>query len=167
MLRDIKRVYIHCSASTWGTFKDVDTWHKQRNFPPFKHSEYLRACYIGYHYLILNSFARSSEVGKGSVSSHTDGQVIEARPVSIVGAQVRGDNTKSIGICYIGMTPTPMQAASLLSLCITLIKRYRLSVDDILGHYEYYQRKGEPEKKTCPNFEMSVFREMLKHRLAA
>lgn len=160
MSRPINKVYIHCSASRYGTIKVIRKWHIKRGFND-----------IGYHYIILNPFATFKSwfshhfIKNHLFSSITDGKIEEGRPSSIMGAHCKGANLGSIGICYVGITPTPAQYQALLVLCKRLIKKYQLSIDDILGHHEYYTNNGEPLKKTCPNIDMETFRQAL--RLAA
>lgn len=75
--RKIDKIIIHCSATKPNqacTVELIDQWHKARGFDS-----------IGYHYVI-----------------YQDGSLHEGRPVSKVGAHCVGQNTNSIGICYVG-----------------------------------------------------------------
>ncbi|MCR4800248.1 MAG: N-acetylmuramoyl-L-alanine amidase [Bacteroidales bacterium] len=75
--RKIDKIIIHCSATKPNqacTVELIDKWHKARGFDQ-----------IGYHYVI-----------------YQDGSLHEGRPVSKVGAHCVGQNTNSIGICYVG-----------------------------------------------------------------
>ncbi|MBR4114412.1 MAG: N-acetylmuramoyl-L-alanine amidase [Bacteroidales bacterium] len=75
--RKIDKIIIHCSATKPNqacTVELIDQWHKARGFDQ-----------IGYHYVI-----------------YQDGSLHEGRPVSKVGAHCVGQNTNSIGICYVG-----------------------------------------------------------------
>ena len=75
--RKIDKIIIHCSATKPNqvcTVELIDQWHKARGFNS-----------IGYHYVI-----------------YQDGSLHEGRPVSQVGAHCVGQNTNSIGICYVG-----------------------------------------------------------------
>ena len=77
MMRKIKEIIIHCSATREGrdyTVADIDHWHRERGF----------FC-IGYHFVI-----------------YRDGSIHVGRSVEEVGAHCKGHNTVSIGVCYIG-----------------------------------------------------------------
>lgn len=166
-MRTIDKIYIHCSASLWGNFDLVDKWHKERAFTPWADLSKDRTCYVGYHFLVLNPFPTESDYKKAPMqTSTTDGQLVPARPLSIVGCQVAGDNHSSIGICYIGLSPTPLQVESMFYLCSDLILEHNINIDSgVLGHHEYYDRIGKPREKTCPNFNMESFRAGLEFRL--
>ena len=156
-ISSIDRMYIHCTASTFGSFNDIDSWHKSRGFDEHDSPLHGRPINIGYHFLILNAFPTASSV-KEHHKTTTDGEIIEGRPLSIIGAHVKGDNTKSIGIAYVGFAPTPMQVNSLNYLCLKLMEEYSIPVEKVFGHHEYYLNKNEPMLKTCPNFNMEFFR---------
>ena len=76
-MRNINEIIVHCAATPEGkdfTVADIRRWHKARGWSD-----------IGYHYVV-----------------YRDGSVHKGRPVSKVGAHVRGRNRNTIGICYIG-----------------------------------------------------------------
>jgi hypothetical protein len=165
-MRDIKFVYIHCSYSVFGTFDVVDSWHKDRGFASWHNAILGRDCNLGYHYLVLNAFdTKKSFDQRDAISSITDGQIVSGRPIDMVGAHVAGANSDSIGICYVGVLPSPLQLESLYSLCINLVSIYSLDVSNVLGHYEYYLNAKLPMEKTCPNFCMQSFRSGLSYRI--
>ena len=76
-MRTISKIIIHCTATPEGrtvTVKEVDVWHRQSGYKK-----------IGYHYLIgLN------------------GELWTGREITEIGAHCEGQNTGSIGICYVG-----------------------------------------------------------------
>lgn len=164
--RKIDKIYLHCSYSEWGSVGDIRAWHTG---PPQNWSD------VGYHYVIDNQFntylqfkncmvARANPQARGKerlYSTLTDGCVHEGRPISIQGAHVKNDNANSIGICYIGISPTAMQLSAMLTLCKHLCVEYAISVDKVLGHYEYWTEASEKPAKTCPNIVMKSFRLML------
>lgn len=129
-MRKIEKIIIHCSATPEGrnvTTADIDRWHRQRGFNG-----------IGYHYVV-----------------YLDGTVHTGRPIAEVGAHCKGQNAKSIGICYIGGltadssatadTRTTAQKASLRELVKELKAKYgNLSVH---GHCEF-------AAKACPCFDV-------------
>lgn len=158
-MRKIDTIVIHCSVSKFGSFEIFDSWHKARNFTKFQRNGV--DCYCGYHYIVMNSYPTASSTRTRDISSITDGQVITARPLSSKGCHVSGMNANSIGICYVGFSPTPMQLQSLLYLCRALMLKFNVMLADVIGHYECYDRLGQDRKKTCPNFEMGSFRNIL------
>ena len=76
-MREIDKIIVHCSATQEGkdiSAATIDAWHKKRGWSG-----------IGYHYVVgLN------------------GNIEYGRSVYSTGAHVKGHNTGSIGICYIG-----------------------------------------------------------------
>jgi len=126
-MRKINKIILHCSATKEGqkfTVKDIDAWHKQRGFKG-----------VGYHYVIL-----------------LDGTVEPGRPESEIGAHTLGQNTNSIGICYIGGldanakpkdTRTDAQREALIKLVKELKAKY--SGATVHGHNEF-------ANKACPSF---------------
>ena len=128
-MREIDKIIIHCSATPEGVHFDasrIDKWHRDRGW-----SE------IGYHYVIL-----------------LDGTIEYGRDIEKVGAHTLGQNTGSIGICYIGGmdkemksskdTRTDAQKDSLLLLLKTL-KRFHPDAK-IYGHRDF-------SSKSCPSFD--------------
>ena len=130
-MRKITKIIIHCSATPEGrdfTVADIDRWHRQRGF-----SE------IGYHYIV-----------------YRDGSVHPGRDVAQIGAHVKGQNTNSIGICYIGGcatdgtpkdTRTPAQREALRDLVELLTTEYPNAT--IHGHREF-------ANKACPCFDVNT-----------
>jgi len=126
-MRDINKIIIHCSATREGqdiSAATIDEWHKDRGWSG-----------IGYHYVIgLN------------------GLIEYGRNINKTGAHVKGYNTGSIGICYIGgcdadMNPkdtrTPEQIATLLEF-LRILKKLHPNAT-IHGHNEF-------SAKACPSF---------------
>lgn len=73
----IKYIVVHCAATKPKQnigVKEIDQWHKDRGWA---------GC--GYHYVIRRN-----------------GKLEEGRPLSRVGAHVRGHNRESIGVCLAG-----------------------------------------------------------------
>lgn len=128
-MRAINKIILHCSATREGqnfTNKDIDRWHKQRGFAK-----------VGYHFVI-----------------YLDGSVHKGRDISEIGAHVQGQNSNSIGICYIGGldvngkakdTRTDAQKASLVKLVAELKAQFPDAT--IHGHNEF-------ANKACPCFEV-------------
>lgn len=156
-MRDINRIYIHCTASEFGDVPQIDEWHRKRGFEAQHEGT---TYHIGYHYLVLNSHITAASLHK-PVADITDGKVMPGRPLFLVGAHVKGDNTNSIGIAYVGFTPTPAQYNALMFLCRKLMGRFIITIESVLGHHEYYLNSGQLIKKTCPNMDMECFRNAL------
>lgn len=128
-MRRIDKIIIHCTATPEGryvTVADVDRYHKSRGWSG-----------IGYHYLIgLN------------------GEIWQGRDESQIGAHTMGQNTNSIGVCYVGgvdksMNPkdtrTPAQIDALKKLIADLKKKYPQAT--VHGHNEF-------ATKACPCFDV-------------
>lgn len=127
-MRKIKKIVIHCSDSPDSLDlgrREIDQWHKERGWSG-----------IGYHFVVRRS-----------------GVVELGRDLGKTGAHVKGHNTGSVGICWIGRTqPTQKQYKALVELSALLGSQYRVPFDEIYGHTEL-----DPGK-TCPNLDMDRFR---------
>lgn len=132
MKRKIDKIIIHCSATPEGKDISVETirdWHLKRGWSD-----------IGYHYVI-----------------DLDGRVHAGRPIEKTGAHVKGHNTGSIGICYVGgveqdgKTPkdtrTKEQKAALDNLLFILTDVFANVT--IHGHNEF-------SSKACPSFDVQA-----------
>lgn len=127
-MRKINKIILHCAATPEGkdfTVAQIDAWHRARKFNG-----------IGYHYVI-----------------YRDGSVHPGRPEERAGAHCTGQNSNSIGICYIGgcaadgKTPkdtrTPAQRTAMLRLVRGLLAKYPGAT--VHGHNEF-------AAKACPSF---------------
>lgn len=132
-MRAINKIVIHCTASDDSLdigFREINQWHKDRGFlsPSGIH--------CGYHYIIRRN-----------------GTTERGRPDSEAGAHVSGHNAKSLGICWVGLnTPSQKQLETLFALTRGLMNQYKVSIDNVVGHYELFSGK------TCPNLDMNKFR---------
>jgi N-acetyl-anhydromuramyl-L-alanine amidase AmpD len=143
MMRNITQIVIHCSATQEGqavTTRDIDRWHKARGFNE-----------IGYHFVV-----------------YLDGSVHKGRDISQIGAHVAGQNSNSIGICYIGGldkdgkpkdTRTGEQKKSLYQLVTELKSQFPKA--HVSGHRDYspdLNGDGVIEEwewiKACPCFDV-------------
>ena len=135
-MRNIDSIILHCSDSPQGrgdTASTIDRWHKERGFRT-KGTDG-KIYHIGYHYVILE-----------------DGTVENGRPLGTVGAHCRGFNSKSIGICLIGVDSfADKQYESLARLVKNLMIEYDISSKQVRGHNSY------DKHKTCPNFGVAQF----------
>lgn len=131
-MRPINKIILHCAATPEGkdfTVQRIDQWHRQRGFNG-----------IGYHFVI-----------------YRDGSVHTGRDINAVGAHCTGQNTGSIGICYIGgcaadgKTPkdtrTDAQKKALRELVEKLCRQYGISKNNVYGHNEF-------AAKACPSFDV-------------
>lgn len=110
--RTITDLIVHCTATKPGAKVNVDIidgWHKERGFK--KQPQSGRIC--GYHFVVL-----------------PDGTIETGRYLSEIGAHVSGQNSRSIGICYVGGldangkaadTRTPEQKEALIWLLSRLV----------------------------------------------
>lgn len=130
-------IILHCSATAEGKdfrAKDIDQWHKQRGFNK-----------IGYHYVV-----------------DLDGTIEKGRADNEVGAHCLNHNSKALGICYIGglasdgKTPkdtrTEAQKEALNTLVEELMDKYKISLDNVFGHYQFCNYKS------CPCFKIESFK---------
>ena len=114
-MRNIHSIYVHHSASSRdNTTRDmISSWHTDGN----GWSD------IGYHYVIEG-----------------DGQIKEGRPVYIIGAHVRGNNSKTVGVCLTGNfeveEPSNQQLTSLWRLLDGLLTNFGLTRTDVYAHRE-------------------------------
>lgn len=144
-MRKINKIVIHCSATREGqphNAADIERWHKAQGWKK-----------IGYHYVVL-----------------LDGTIEKGREEAEVGSHVKGHNSDSIGVVYIGglaangVTPkdtrTDAQKAALLSLIKLLKAKYPEA--KVMGHRDLSPDKDkdgvvEPHEwlKACPSFDVS------------
>tara|TARA_B100001248_G_C27322210_1_gene427322 strand:- start:398 stop:811 length:414 start_codon:yes stop_codon:yes gene_type:complete len=130
MDRHIDKIVVHCSATPEGrdvSAATIDQWHKERGWSG-----------IGYHFVVA-----------------LDGNIEYGRDLNKTGAHVKGHNTGSIGICYIGGldsvsrtakdTRTSEQKESLLDLIKTLKKLHPFAT--VHGHNEF-------SSKACPCYDV-------------
>ena len=131
-MRNINKIIIHCSATPEGKefcVEDIRRWHRKRGFAD-----------IGYHFVIL-----------------LDGSVKIGRPLHKVGAHCKGQNARSIGICYIGgceadgKTPKDTRNKAQMDSLVRLITELRQQFPDasVHGHKEF-------ANKACPCFDANV-----------
>ena len=128
-MREINEIIIHCSATQEGKefdVEDIDRWHKKRGWSG-----------VGYHYVIT-----------------LDGTVQIGRKETTIGANAKGHNKYSIGVCYIGGldsemnakdTRTDAQKKALKELVEKLYYKYRDA--KVIGH-------NEISAKACPSFDV-------------
>ena len=129
--RNITHIVVHCTATKEGysfTARDIDRWHRDKGWVE-----------IGYNYVIK-----------------LDGTIEEGRSVDKVPSHVKGHNSNSIGIVYVGgldedMKPkdtrTPEQKKALVELLAQLKLLYPKA--EILGHRDF-----PGVNKACPCFDV-------------
>lgn len=135
-MREIKRIVVHCSATSphQDIGKDeINRWHLQRGFIPTPTSPA-----IGYHKVIRR-----------------DGRVEDGRPEDRIGAHAQGYNKDSLAVCLVGgvkadnKTPennfTPAQFESLKAVLKDWVNRY--GNVEIVGHCDL-----PGVAKACPSF---------------
>lgn len=145
----ITNIIIHCSDSSFGDVNIIRKWHKERGWRD-----------IGYHFVILNGHITKKfelVVLDGSIETGRFMDEDNYLEPSEIGAHALGYNQNSIGICLIGEDAfTIAQMNSLQNLVRELSKKYSISTNNVIGHYETMTAHG----KTCPNFDMAKFREL-------
>ena len=129
--RSISKIILHCTATPEGrdfSVEQIRQCHLARGFSD-----------VGYHYII-----------------YRDGSIHVGRPESVVGAHCTGQNTCSIGVCYVGGeeadgshkpkdTRTPAQKKALRELVASLQLKYPGAT--VHCHYEF-------ANKACPSFKL-------------
>ena len=142
-LKNYRGIILHCSASSWGTVLDIDSWHRQRGFSM-----------IGYHFVILNgslSPIKHLNMLDGSIER---GRGLESRNA----AHALGFNRTHIGICSISNGEyTIKQMKALFDLVVELMELYNIEVEDVLGH-------NEVSPKSCPCFDVEMLRDALTYQ---
>ena len=147
------KIFLHCSASSWGNSKEIDKWHRERGW----------RC-IGYHYVICNPYPLYTHLMDNKPKPEYDGKVQDGRFLddnNVVdtyerGAHVKGFNTGTIGICFIGQLKfTVPQFVSGIKLVAKLCQDYGFKPSQVWGHYE-----ADPAKP-CPIFSAPKFRNVL------
>lgn len=165
MKRKIAKIYVHCSASEWGTVEAVTQWHKERGWRT-----------IGYHWLITNPFptwtSYKDQVGQQSYN----GKLWVGRPLDDdlfldddeIGAHVRGENAFSIAVCCIGDERfTSPQTDTLVDHCVYLCRKYEVDPAMVRGHYEHWKDQGLTPQKSCPNLPMKTVRAQIREKMAS
>lgn len=128
-MREISRIIIHCTDTPLDTtFASIKKYHLSLGYSD-----------IGYHF-VIDKF----------------GNILDGRPLSIVGAHCLGYNFNSIGVALIGGNNgkfdfTSCQLSSLSNLVHQLCHKYNISLSDVKGHNEFNPLKS------CPNFNVKNF----------
>lgn len=143
-----KRIIVHTSASPYATVELIDAWHRERGFS------------LGYHYVITNGRASSS---KEHPRRDLNGKIWAGRDEDVPGAHVRGHNSDTLGVCMVGRDGvyTSEQWCSLYALLCSLMLRYGIPPEGVVGHYELNHHK------TCPEIHLPTLRERIANLLPA
>ena len=144
--RAVNEVIVHCAATPEGrdfTTGTIRQWHLDRGFRD-----------VGYHFVI-----------------RLDGSIEVGRPLDEIGAHVRGRNTGTIGVCYVGSvtndevrspkdTRTRAQKRALRHL-LTCLADENPNISRISTHRDY-------AAKAYPSFDATTgYRDILQPRLAS
>lgn len=135
----IDTIMIHCTATPPRrevSVKELDAWHKARNFEPYEANG--KKVYAGYHLLV-----------------HIDGSYERIRPDEHRGQHCSQSNmnNRAVSICYVGGvdinnkpcdTRTEAQKRTLLTLVRTMRAKYPHA--QIVGHRDF-------APKACPSFD--------------
>lgn len=142
IMREIKKIIVHCSDSYFGDVKAIDAWHKARGWRG-----------IGYHLVITNGVIDATD----RYDEAKDGLIQEGRPIEQVGAHCKGKNRESIGVCLIGKTHFSARQLyyALPKILTDFLKFYELTPNCIFGHRDFNVHK------TCPNIETELIRRMI------
>lgn len=154
-----KRIFIHCSATDYGSAILFNAWHQARGWDG-----------IGYHFVISNGLYSGFQRERWAFSN---GHIEAGRKLDDdshfepdeVGAHVYGFNTGSIGVCIIGNKRfTAQQYRTSKNLVLYLIDKFGLSIEAVFGHYEAGKLNEKyATHKTCPNIPMHHYRAYLRN----
>ena len=146
-MRKIEKIFIHHSASNWGSAKLIDLWHKERGWTG-----------IGYHYVVLNGYLTAEDYKNKKVISDAVGFIDKGRNIKDVGSHVAGHNKYSIGVCLIHKDEpyVDTQLEPYRLLVATLAQYFDVKVENIKGHYEV-----DKNKILCPSLIMDEERKIL------
>lgn len=124
----LSHITVHCSATPAAMdigVTEIRQWHLARGWSD-----------IGYHFVIRRC-----------------GVVQQGRPLSKMGAHVRGHNKGNIGICLIGGYDDALQAQdnftfaqrkALFGLIAKLQRQFKIKDEDVRGHNEWDGGKACP-----------------------
>ena len=150
-MRPIRRIFVHCSASEWGTVEEITRWHLERGFDT-----------IGYHALITNQFPTYRHYKDCTGVRIYDGKVWPGRDESEVGAHVKAANRDSLGVCLVGNEAfSSKQVDALVAWCVRKCLQYGLVSDAVRGHSEWWTDQGLAPSKSCPNLPMPDIRKRI------
>lgn len=142
--REIDKIVIHCSDSTWGCREVIHGWHTDPKPNGRGWSD------IGYHYVIPNGRPHLSN----SYDPEWDGFLETGRAIRTIGAHARGANRHGFGICLIGTGAglfTPRQMITLAGAVRSLQVSFDIPDDHVIGHRDIDSRK------TCPGFDVAAW----------
>jgi len=134
-MRKIKYIVVHHTGSKWGSAETIIHWHTD---PKPKGNGWSKP---GYHYMINNGFPTYRSYSQNKKVKGWDGKIegFEAGLVSeeITSNGVLGFNSNIINVCLTGDfdndIPTAAQLNALEVLCFKLMKKYKLSPEDVIG----------------------------------
>lgn len=101
-----------------------------------------------------------SDIGYHKVIDY-NGNVLQGRKDSVIGAQAFGLNQESLGILCIGnfedILPSDKQYQALVQVSATLLNRYKLPKSRLIGHREVAKLINDPSASTvCPGKNLSI-----------
>ena len=128
--REVKKIIIHTSDSSFGNAALIDSWHREKGWDS-----------IGYHKVILNGRLQNPIDYEMSL----DGLLETGRADNVQGAHTLGQNAESVAICLIGnsYTHTPAQIKQL----VATIRHYKAKYE---GANVYFHSEFNKDKKGCP-----------------
>lgn len=150
-MRRITKIYVHCTASEWGTVEEVTRWHLERGWQT-----------IGYHGLVTNLFPTYSDWKDHRPQPEYDGKFWPGRAEFLAGAHVYGDNLYTLGYALVGNENfSQRQLDTMAKLCASKCLEYKLDPKMVRGHREYWEDQGKVALKSCPNLSMDFLRNMI------
>jgi|TARA_Y100000310_G_scaffold340105_1_gene434791 hypothetical protein len=154
----------HCSATPYGTAREIREWHLGRGWSD-----------LGYHCIVLNGFLTHQDRRNNRRVQWLDGNIELGRrwdgddelEEAEVGAHAYGLNRRSLGLCLIGKNGrfTKKQLEAGLSVTEQWIRQFRVPINGVIGHYEIGTVMPDyATSKTCPDLDMDIIRTALRVR---
>ena len=149
-MNKIENIIIHCSASSFGDAELIRGWHVDGN--GWRD--------IGYNGVILNGRRDAQKFNDSDVGLFEVGRGLNLDQFvdsTEKGAHALGYNKNSLGLCLIGNEKFKVEQFQTALYFCAMFQRINPKIE-VIGHYEV------TDKKTCPNFDMKLFRGLLKNQ---
>lgn len=137
------------SKTNWG-FDEINNWHREKGFRSTPHPLTKGVIHCGYHIIVRRD----------------EGELEMGRHFSQNGAHTKGYNATSLGICYMGTTPSAWQLEVGIPSAIELCREWIYNQEGfpsvqllLMGGHRDFQKykvdaKGNKYLNPCPNFDV-------------
>lgn len=146
--KSLRKLIIHCSASTFGDAMQIDDWHRNGRLFDM----------IGYNFVILNGLRRKNSV----YDANEDGSIEAGRPLTRAGAHTSQHNDDSVGVCLIGTHDSVASSPSLVftSPQIDTLQDILFAWKDVTGlelSSSVFGHNDFDKGKLCPCFSVASY----------